>query len=219
MTRLLHLDSSADLATSRSRAITAAFAAAFLAADAANTVVHRDLHRSPLPHLADAALHWPRRLRPADAAPPVDQESLQSELIDELVAADVLLAGAPLYNYSMPSTLKAWIDYIHVPAVTAPFDVDTQPMKGRPAVIVTSRGAVYDEGTPSADWDHAVPALRIILGEALGMQVSVVTTSLTLADTVPALADQRERSHAELAAALAEAEELGARLGTAASGA
>jgi FMN-dependent NADH-azoreductase len=219
MIRLLHLDSSADLTTSRSRAITAAFAAAFLTADAANTVVHRDLHRSPLPHLADASLHWPPRLRPADAAPPHEQESLQSELIGELVAADVLLIGAPLYNYSMPSTLKAWVDYIHVPAVTAPFDVGTQPLKGRPAVIVTSRGGVYDAGTPSADWDHAVPALQIILGEALGMQVSVVTTSLTLADTVPALADQRERSHAELAAALAEAEELGARLGTAASGA
>jgi len=213
MAHLLHLDSSADLENSRSRAIGASFAAAWLEADPQNTITHRDLHRDPLPHLADAALHWPERLRPAGSKPPADAVALQEKLIAELLAADVLLVGAPLYNYSLPSSLKAWIDNIHVPAVTAPFDVDVQPLAGRPAVIVTSRGGSYDEGTPTADWDHEVPALRLILGEALGMQLTVITTSLTLAEDVPALSDQLERSREELALAHAEAASAGSKLG------
>ncbi|WP_382304575.1 FMN-dependent NADH-azoreductase [Herbiconiux sp. UC225_62] len=214
MANLLHLDSSADLETSRSRAIGHSFSEAWLAAAPGNTVTHRDLHRDPLPHLADAALHWPPRLRPAGSTPPADAEALQASLIAELLAADALLVGAPLYNYSLPSSLKAWIDNIHVPAVTAPFDVDTQPLAGRPAVIVTSRGASYDPGSPTDGWDHEVPALRLILGTALGMDVTVIATNLTLAETVPALSDQIDRSRRELVeaheAAAALARELGA---------
>jgi FMN-dependent NADH-azoreductase len=214
MPHLLHLDSSADLTNSRTRAVGESFVAAWLAADPQNTVTHRDLHRDPLPHLADAALHWPAGSRPeGSTTPPAEAEALQQTLIDEMLAADVLLVGAPLYNYSMPSTLKAWIDNIHVPGVTAPADADSQPMRGRPAVIVTARGGVYDEGTPTAGWDHAVPALRLILGTALGMPVTVVTTSLTLAREVAALADQLERSDEELQLAHDEARAAGTRLG------
>ena len=210
MPHLLHLDSSADLDSSRSRAIGATFVEAWLAADPQNTVTHRDLHTHPLPHLADASLHWPAHARPEGSNPPAAAEALQSELIVELLAADVLLVGAPLYNYSMPSTLKAWIDYIHVPGLTAG---EEQPLARRPAVIITSRGASYDEGSPTAGWDHAVPALQLVLGESLGMPVTVITTSLTLAETVPALADQAERGREELALAHDEAASAGSRLG------
>jgi FMN-dependent NADH-azoreductase len=136
----------------------------------------------------------------------------QQRVLDELLAADALLIGAPMYNYSMPSTLKAWVDHIHVPGVTAPFDTDTQPLAGRPAVVVTSRGAVYDPGTATEHWDHAVPPLEIVLGSALGMRVTVIATNLTLARTVPALAGSVERSDAEFAAAISRAAELGATL-------
>jgi len=198
MPNLLHLDSSADLTRSRSRSIGKTFVNAWLASDPANSVTYRDLHRDPLPHLPDAALHWPARLRPAGAAPPAEAEALQAEILAELLAADVLLVAAPMYNYSLPSSLKAWIDHIHVPGVTAPFDVPSQPMAGKPAVVITSRGASYDNGTPTEGWDHGVPVLQLILGTSLGMEVSVISTSLTLAEDVPALADQIDRSRAEL---------------------
>lgn len=214
MPTLLHLDSSADLATSRSRAVTAAFAEEWLACGTDHAVVRRDLHRDPLPHLADAALHWPPRLRPPEAAPPADAEALQRELIEELLGADVLVVGAPLYNYTVPSTLKAWLDHVHVPGLTAPFDQPAQPMAGRPAVVVSSRGASYDAGSPTEGWDHGVPVLELVLGQALGMAVEVITTSLTLAETVPALADQRDRARQELDAAHAAAREAARRLGT-----
>src|SRR5690606_5440125 len=102
------------------------------------TVRYRDLHADPLPHLADASLHWPSRMRPEGATPPLEAEMLQAELISELLEADVVLIGAPLYNYSVPSSLKAWIDHIHVPGVTAP--ADFKPLADRRAVIVSTRG-------------------------------------------------------------------------------
>ena len=212
MPHLLQLDSSIDPARSRSRVVTAAFADAWRARGADFTVTVRDLHAQPVPHLTSAASHWAPRLRRAGEEPPAAEAALQQQLIDELLAADVLLVGAPMYNYSLPSTLKAWVDHIHVPGVTAPFDTTDQPLAGRPALVVTSRGAAYDVGTPSEGWDHTVPPLRLILGTALGMAVSVLEVNLTLADTVPALADQQERAEAELATATAAARDLAVSL-------
>jgi FMN-dependent NADH-azoreductase len=205
---LLHLDSSIDPARSRSRAITAAFADAWRGRGDDFTVTYRDLHADPVPHLTSAASHWAPRLRQPGDVPPPEEEARQQQLIQQLLAADVLLIGAPMYNYSLPSTLKAWVDHIHVPGTTAPFDTADQPLAGRPAIVATSRGAVYDVGMPSEGWDHTIPPLRLILGDALGMDVDVITTNLTLADTVPALADQQDRAATELAAAKLEAVQL-----------
>ncbi|GAA2754163.1 FMN-dependent NADH-azoreductase [Amnibacterium kyonggiense] len=216
MPRLLQLDSSIDPVRSRTRMVTAAFADAWRGRGDGFTVTARDLHADPVPHLTSAAAHWAPHLRREGEAPPEAEAALQRTLIDELVAADVLLIGAPMYNYSLPSTLKAWIDHVHVPGVTTPFGSETQPVAGRPAVIVTARGAVYDPGTATEGWDHAVPPLRLVLEEALGMDATVVTTDLTLADVVPALADRLPRAEAELAAAMARAAELGRTLGPAA---
>jgi len=197
---LLHLDSAAESADrSRSRSITRTFAEVWADGGEDFTVRYRDLHADPLPHLADASLHWPPQLRPEGSTPPLEAESLQAELIGELLDADVVLIGAPLYNYSVPSSLKAWIDHIHVPGVTAP--AEHKPLAGRLAVIVSSRGAVYDPGTPTEGWDHAVPLLEILLGKALGMTTEVITASATLAEWHPAMTSLIERADEELAAA------------------
>lgn len=213
MPHLLHLDASIDPESSRSRSITAAFADAWRSRGDDHTAEHRDLHRDPVPHLRDAALHWPPRLRPEGAAPLPDEQAVQAALVEQLLRADVLLVGAPMYNYSMPSTLKAWIDHIHVPGLTAPFDIDTQPMAGRPAVLVTSRGGSYDPGTPTEGWDHAIPPLRLILDEALGMTVSVIATDRTLADSVPAMAADADRARADLEQARQDARDTALSLG------
>jgi FMN-dependent NADH-azoreductase len=210
---LLHIDSSISGAASRTRAITGVFAERWRALGESFTVVHRDVGADPIPHLPDAALHWPERLRPQGATPPAEAAALQQALIDELLGADVLLVGAPMYNYSLPSGLKAWLDHVHVPGVTTPFDVPSQPLAGRAAVIVTSRGASYDPGTDTATFDHTVPPLEIVLGTAFGMSVEVITASLALAETVPALADQRDRAAREFADAQARAAELAETLG------
>ncbi|MCD0446579.1 NAD(P)H-dependent oxidoreductase [Glycomyces sp. A-F 0318] len=211
MATLLHLDASAELVDSRSRAITRAFATAFAAAPG-NTVVHRDLHADPLPHLPHPELHWAAPLRSGGAPDPA-AEALQERLIAELLDADALVVDFPLYNYSLPSALKAWIDHVHVPGRTAPSAVSEAPLAGRPAVVVTTRGGDYGPGAPNAGRDHATPVLELVLGEEMGMDVATVAAGLTLAGRDPARAERARRGEREYAEAVRRARDLGARLG------
>lgn len=212
MPTLLHIDSSYD-PNGFSRRLTSVFAEAWLARGTDHTIVRRDLHADPVPHLAHSALHWARELRGDVTVDLVEADAAQQAVLEQLLAADVLLIGAPMYNYSLPSTLKTWIDHIHVPGVTAPFGGDTQPLRGRAAVVVTTRGsAAYDEGSPTAHWDHVLPPLRLVLGDALGMRLEEVAVSRTLSQTLPSLAGERDRFDAEFAAASRRLVELASQL-------
>jgi len=208
MPHLLHLDSGADPSNSVSRSLTAVFADAW-AARAEHTTTYRDLHQSPLPHLEHSALHWPEATWPTGTVPPA-AAALRREVLEELLAADVVLVGAPMYNYSMASTLKAWVDRIHLPGITT--GAGTTPLAGRRAVIVSTRGLAYDAGSAQAGWDHVVPPLLLVLETALAMRVDVVTVDHTLASSVPALAAYAERGRAERVAAEGRLTELGATL-------
>lgn len=214
MPALLHLDSSADLHSSVSRSLTALFADTWRSLGAEHTVLVRDLHRSPLPHLPDAGLHYAPRLRTSIERPDPDAEALQAELIAEVTNADVVVVGAPMYNWSLPSTLKAWIDYIHVLGTTVPFDTPDAPFAGKPMVIVSSRGNTYAAGTPGEDTDSVIPPLQQTLGASLGMSVSVVTAELTLAERIPPLAPLAGQAAASLAAAQDAVRELATKLGS-----
>ncbi|GAA2122175.1 FMN-dependent NADH-azoreductase [Glycomyces algeriensis] len=208
MARLLQLDASAAVEGSTSRSLTAAFAAAF-AAVPGNAVVRRDLHAEPVPHLPHPQLHWAAPLR-SGSAPAAAGEALQEALIAELLAADVLVVGYPLYNYSLPSSLKAWIDHVHVPGRTAPSA--GSPLAGRPAVLVATRGGDYGPGAPNEGRDLATPVLELVLGEEMGMDVSVVACQWTLAGNGPDREERVRRGGLERAAALAAVRELGSRL-------
>lgn len=205
MPKLLVIESAIEDDASKTRALAGVFVDAWRSRGPEFEVVTRDLAADPLPHLTQRAQHWPERLRgEAKLDPSVDE--LQQQLIDELVSADALLIGAPMYNYSMAATLKTWIDLIHVPGVTTPFDISTQPLAGRPAVIITAQGAPTEERTS----EFVTGPLREIFGEALGMEVSVVGVARTLADMVPELGV--EEANAEFAWAEAEARRLATAL-------
>jgi len=203
MPHLLQIDSSADLRHSESRAHTRLFAEGWRARGAEYTVAHRDLHVHPLPHLEDAALHWSTDMRREGDRVSRGAELLQDEIVDELLAADAVVIGAPLYNYSLPSTLKAWIDRIHVPGRLAG---EVQPLAGRPVVAIVTRGAAYEGET--RDWDHGSPVLELILQAALGMNLTLVTQSITLADRVAPLRPLADRAAEERQAATARIAEL-----------
>lgn len=213
MPQLLHLDSSADLSRSISRRVTAHFSDAWHSIGTDHSVIRRDLHVNALPHLPTSALHWAPHLRTADEAVDAAAEALQVELIEELISADVVLIGAPMYNWSIPSTLKAWIDYVHVLGTTVPFDTRTQPLAGKPVVIVSSRGNTYAPGSGNEANDHTVPPLVQVLGVSMGMDVSVITAELTLAQRIPAMAPLIEQGDASLRAARESLTELARTLG------
>ncbi|MFG3022421.1 FMN-dependent NADH-azoreductase [Streptomyces sp. NPDC048254] len=214
MPALLRLDSSADLTSSTSRQLTGVFADTWRGLGPRHSVIERDLHVSPLPHLPDAALHYARRLRTEDERPDPSAEQLQDELLAELEAADAVVIGAPMYNWSIPSTLKAWLDHVHVLGTTVPYDTKDQPLAGKPVVVISSRGLEYGPGTPDADKDHTIPPIVQILGTSMGMDVTIVTADLTAVRRVPAMARLAGRAQASLEAATDRVRSLAVQLNT-----
>ena len=170
MTYLLHLDSSADVRSSASRQLTSEFAQRWVAASPGREIRYRDLHAAPLPHLPTNTLHFTADRRPVDGiAPAPDIAQLQDELIEELSGAAGVLIGAPMYNFSMPSTLKVWVDYVHVIGATSPAAEGIAPLRGKPVTVVSARA------TPTGadlEADFVVGPLITILGSFMGMQVS-----------------------------------------------
>jgi FMN-dependent NADH-azoreductase len=210
MPTLLHLDSSADLTGSVSRRLTARFAAGWAARG--HATVRRDLFAEQPPHLPSHLLHWAPSLRATDESVDRAHERYQEELISELLNADVVLIGAPMYNWSVPSTLKAWIDWIHVPGMTAPAGPeDRAPLGGKPVVLASGRGLAY--GPDSGNDDHELAALNQLFAGSMQMTVYPVLAELTLAGRVAGLLPYAAQSAASLAAAEAEIDRLLTELG------
>jgi FMN-dependent NADH-azoreductase len=181
MSHLLHLDSSLRSEGSRSRKLSAHFAERWRARNPGGIVTYRDLAADPVPHLdqvAFAAGFVPAADRtPEQAAARV----LADELIDELLAADTVLIGLPLYNFGPPSTFKAWLDRIVAP------DRTMGKLGDKEFVVVTARGGGYGPGSPREGWDHREPWLRHALAP-LGVSDAVfIDTELTLARESPAM--------------------------------
>ncbi|WP_031067708.1 FMN-dependent NADH-azoreductase [Streptomyces sp. NRRL WC-3742] len=206
MPTLLHLDSSALLDGSVSREVTAAYRAAWLAANPGGTVVYRDLAAAPLPHLDGHGVV--SAFLPAEARTAEQQAAfaLREEVMTELESADAVLIGAPMYNFTVPSTLKAWLDHVILMGRTAG---ETPSAKGTPVTVVASRGGSYAPGAPREPYEFVTTYLEKVLTGMLGLEVDFIVPEFTLAPTVPAMADFIGRA----AESRAEALELAARRG------
>lgn len=199
---LFRLDASLRQEGSVSREVADTLEAAWLESNDGATVVRRDLGVSPLPATTLATAVGAAYTDAADRTPEqVAAAALATELADELVAADAVVIAAPLYNFGVPASVKAWIDLI---ITDSRFSSGApQILAGRPVVIVAARGGGYGAGTPREGWDHATPYLSRIFGDVWGMDVHVVAAELTLADVVPAMealrgiaAESRATAHA-----------------------
>jgi FMN-dependent NADH-azoreductase len=132
--------------------------------DPALQIVARDLGSSPVPHLTLDSATALRGGEPANAA----QEAalaLSDELVAELEAADTIVIGAPMYNFGIASTLKAWFDYVLRAGITFRY-TESGPeglLEGKHAIVVESRGGLYSEG-PAQAMDSQEPHLRTLLG-------------------------------------------------------
>ncbi|MEU0440999.1 NAD(P)H-dependent oxidoreductase [Streptomyces sp. NPDC006186] len=187
MATLLHIDSSLFPAeASASRAVTEAFRRTWEEQHPGGTVVYRDLAADPVPHvtadgftagLADPDTHT------AEQAAAFEQ---RLRLIEELEQADAVLIGAPMYNFTIPSTLKAWLDNVILFGRTAG---DAPSAKGTPVTVVASRGGSYAPGTPREPYEYVLNYLRDVLGTALALDVDFIVPELTMAPHNPAMAE------------------------------
>jgi len=139
------------------------------AANPGSTVKVHDLTNKPFPHLEEA--HLQSFFTPAENRTPEQQEAVRhsDEAIAEIQAADVIVIGAPLYNFGIPSTLKAWVDHIARAGVTFRYTANGPEglIKGKKVYVAVSSGGVYSEG-PMASYDFVAPYLKAVLG-FLGM--------------------------------------------------
>jgi FMN-dependent NADH-azoreductase len=128
-------------------------------------VVVRDVAKEPLPHV-DAAFVTGRALPPEKRSPAeVKAFALSDILLAELEAADVVVFAVPMYNFSVPSSLKAWIDHVVRPGRAFSYSEKGPEglLKGKKAVVVIARGGIYSEG-PAQQLDFQEPYLRAVLG-------------------------------------------------------
>jgi FMN-dependent NADH-azoreductase len=207
MAHLLHIDSSIQGERSISRALSGRAAARWRDANPDGTVTYRDLAADPPPHLGPAGAQ--ARFVPADQynAEQAASWAVSEEFVGEILAADTVLLGLPLYNFGPPSTVKSWVDHLIAPGLAMDPASGDGLLGGREMIVLQARGGGYAEGTPREGWDHAQPWLPHGLS-LTGLEPRFITAELTLADVNPAMADLRELAAASLKAAEAEVDAL-----------
>ncbi len=140
---ILHIDSSINGDNSASRAISRSIVDQLRTLNPAAPIVTRDLVAEPLPHLTLASFN--------------DQE-----VLTEFLAADTIVIGAPMYNFTLPTQLKAWLDRILIAGKTFRYTAEGPEglATGRRVIVALARGGIYDAGSPAAALEHLETYLR-----------------------------------------------------------
>ncbi len=202
MAHILHIDSSPRGERSYSRKLSYKFITAWKTAYPEDTLTYRDLGHNPVPHVDEpwiAAAYSPPEARTPELNEAI---KLSDELVDEFLAADRYVFGVPMYNFSVPSTFKAYIDQIV--RVNRTFAVNEQGyqglVQGRKMLVITASGGSYRQGTPTAGYDFQEPFLRAIFG-----LVGITDITFMHADNLSAGDDAVKQSLAEVYRAIQEA--------------
>lgn len=198
--KLLHINSSVLGSHSVSRQVSAAVVDRLRQANPGLEIIYRDLGSTPLSHLSGSHL---AAAQGAAAQAEVAQDLVAGQAaLEEFLAADIVVLGAPMYNFTIPSQLKAWIDRIVVGGKT--FKYGPQGAEGlagnKRVIIAISRGGFYGAGTPAAVGEHLETYLRWVFGF-----IGVTNPEFILADGIQVGPEHREKA---LAGALQAATDL-----------
>lgn len=208
MTKALVINSSASGQASVSSQLSSTFVLELQRGDPTLQVVARDVGASPIPHLTPERL--PGLAGKTESTAAAETAALSETLIGELRDADLLVLGAPMYNFGMPSTLKAWFDHVLRAGITFRYTAEGPEglMTGKRAVVLESRGGLYSEG-PAAAFDNQEPHIRTILGF-----MGITDVTFIRAERLAIGPDARAAS---IEAALEEVREVASRFATVAA--
>jgi FMN-dependent NADH-azoreductase len=188
--KLLHIDSSVLGPHSVSRQVSAAIVDRLQKATPDLNVTYRDLTATPLAHLSGSHLAAAQGAVPEAVALQQDLAAGQT-VLEEFLAADIVVIGAPMYNFTIPSQLKAWIDRILVAGKT--FKYSTQGVEGlagnKRVIIAISRGGFYGAGTPSAAAEHLETYLHSVFSF-----IGIANPEIIVAEGVQIGPEQREKA-------------------------
>jgi len=185
MTQILIVESSPRGLESASRKLTAKLKDRLRTQYPDARILERDLAKEPIPHLDQVTLTALSTKDPAEAEALRGFAQLSDRLIDELQTSDLVVIGSPMWNFGIPSSLKAWIDHVVRAGKTFRYVPDGVEglVKGKRAVLALASGGIFTEG-PWMSWDTVEPYLRQILGfigigdvqtvRAQGMNISVL---------------------------------------------
>ncbi len=217
MTVLLRVDASARLNHSITRQMADRFINGWRTSESDVQIVLRDVGRQPPSIVSEASIRagfTPPKNRSQDM---IDELEESMTLIDEVRRADVLVLGAPLYNYGLPASLKAWIDQIIRPGETFSFDLQRgdfpiqSTLSGKSLVVLSSRGEFgFEPGGNRDGWNHLNPHLRTVATRLLGIAAEDI---YEIASEYQEFDD--ERHHRSREQAFHNAAELGSRLAAA----
>ncbi len=191
---LLHIDSSVTGESSASRQISAAIVAALSDTTPGLTVVRRDLEAAPVPHLSNSLLPT---IRPDLGQSPAAETAQAAAVLQEFLDADIVVIGAPMYNFTVSTQLKAWLDRVLIAGKTFGY-TETGPKGlagGKRVIIASSRGGLYGPGMPGEGNDFHETYLKAVF-----RFIGIDTVEIVRAEGLAYGPDQRE---AALKAALA----------------
>ena len=174
--KILHLDSSVTGEKSVSRPLTAAAAAKLKIANPGAEYNYRDLVKDFLPHYTAVARLYANDLSGATGDQKTELETGE-KILEEFLASDVVLIGAPMYNFGVPSQLKAWIDLICVPGKTFRYGANGPEglCGGKKIIVISSRGGAYGSGSPFAPFDHQEKHLQHLFTFLGVKDITVIT--------------------------------------------
>lgn len=176
MANILHIDSSPRGDRSHSRQLAKTFITGWQALHPEDSVIYRDLRQSAIPHVTE---EWiAAGFTPPEAQTPEIKEvlALSEELVDEFLAADRYVFSVPMYNFSVPSNFKAYVDQIVRVGRTFTVLQDGRwkgLVEGKKILFITTRGGDYPVGSPYESWDCQTPFLRTIF-EFLGITTQFI---------------------------------------------
>ncbi|MGE8214892.1 MAG: FMN-dependent NADH-azoreductase [Stenotrophomonas maltophilia] len=201
--QLLHVDTSILDDQSASRQLSRAIVQRLRDSRDGTTVTTYDLVADPVGHLTAAEFFAFQGVVP-DAHDAQQAVTRNAAILNDFLSADVIVIGAPMYNFALPSQLRAWLDRLAVPGRTFRYTANGVEglAAGKRVVVASTRGGLYGEGTPMAALDHQETYLR-------GFFSFLGVTDITFV-RAEGLAFGPEARTAALAAALAEAQQLAA---------
>lgn len=201
MSNILAIRSSLSSENSISNQLVDQTVAALLQSAPHGQVVLRDLAVSSIPHLDADALAGIRG-EPASEAQAAAR-ALSEKLVSELKAADVLVIGAPMYNFGIPTSLKSWFDYVLHPGITFQYSSAGPKglLTGKRAIVVLSRGGFFSDG-PAKSMDSQEPHLRTLL-----WFMGITDVTFVLAERLASGAQAQESALASAASQISQAVE------------
>jgi FMN-dependent NADH-azoreductase len=200
MPTLLHIDSSPRAASVSSK-LSAEFVAKWKRHHPGATVIHHNTTLEKIPYIDEAQIV--AAYTPAAALTSGQKQTLaySDKLVDELLAADVIVFGVPMWNLGIPASLKAWIDMVVRAGRTFAFTengVEPLIQPGKKVYVISARGGAYPAGTPAKAFDQQEPYLRSILG-FLGLADIEFICAENQSGTVEAAAEGIAKAKAVLA--------------------